>query len=521
MRRYKVVLLKRGIVVAVVTLLLHSLYKASYTSFYNEEQTPTKEKETIINVGELLREQEEKIDDEEAQDISSKETETLDSLAGGRHQRKNEEIDDESTPKNVESSKISEIKRTIEDINNQQNIWNLEKFGNITNSTTVIAIQVHNRATYLRYLIESLSISSNIDKSFLIFSHDVWDENINSIISSINFTRVQQIFFPHSLQLHPHTFPGFGPKDCIKNWSLKEFPGTDCTNSKWPDMHGHYREPKYSQTKHHWWWKANHIFHNIDVLKQFTGHVVFLEEDHYVAPDFMLLLDMMKYHQDNKHKNVDILSLGTYLRKFNLKGRGGGRKEPDQVSNLMHLDGAQQHRSLKSLKSFHQEQHQHVARHLLWEPSFFNSLLNMFHQAEITDWVSSKHNMGMSITRDVWNKIRSCASMFCTYDDYNWDWSLQKISLSCLKPTSLKVMVLKGPRIFHVGECGVHQKNKDCDHSVVVTRVQSILKTVKTYLYPSNLVVMSAHPRKLKMKKGNGGWADKRDHQLCLNMTRS
>ena len=39
----------------------------------------------------MLREQEEKIDEEEAQDISSKETETLDSLAGGRHQRKNEE----------------------------------------------------------------------------------------------------------------------------------------------------------------------------------------------------------------------------------------------------------------------------------------------------------------------------------------------------------------------------------------------------------------------------------------------
>ena len=98
------------------------------------------------------------------------------------------------------------------------------------------------------------------------------------------------------------------------------YPGTDCTNSKWPDMHGHYREPKYSQTKHHWWWKANHIFHNIDVLKQFTGHVVFLEEDHYVAPDFMLLLDMMKYHQDNKHKNVRILKF--VMRLLTLMVRG-------------------------------------------------------------------------------------------------------------------------------------------------------------------------------------------------------
>jgi hypothetical protein len=25
--------------------------------------------------------------------------------------------------------------------------------------------------------------------------------------------------------------------------------------------------------------------------------------------------------------------------------------------------------------------------------------------------------------------------------------------------------------------------------------------------------------KKIKLKKGNGGWGDKRDHALCLNMT--
>ena len=31
-----------------------------------------------------------------------------------------------------------------------------------------------------------------------------------------------------------------------------------CTNWEWPDKYGHYREAKYTQTKHHWFWKVNY-----------------------------------------------------------------------------------------------------------------------------------------------------------------------------------------------------------------------------------------------------------------------
>ena len=90
----------------------------------------------------------------------------------------------------------------------------------------------------------------------------------------------------------------------------------------WPDIHGHYRyiiisasenktqidfrEPKYSQTKHHWWWKANQIFHKLRDLENYTGPVLFIEEDHYLAPDFLQLLDMMQYHKQNHHDNVGL-----------------------------------------------------------------------------------------------------------------------------------------------------------------------------------------------------------------------
>ena len=35
-----------------------------------------------------------------------------------------------------------------------------------------------------------------------------------------------------------------------------------------------------------------------------------------------------------------------------------------------------------------------------------------------------------------------------------------------------------------------------------------------------SLVVVNANfPKKIKLKKGNGGWGDLRDHQLCLNIS--
>ena len=132
---------------------------------------------------------------------------------------------------------------------------------------------------------------------------------------------------------------------------MAKYPGSNCTNSRWPDVHGHYREAKYSQTKHHWWWKLNWIFQHLTITKYFTGHVLFIEEDHYLAPDFLLLLDMMKYYQEHTYTEVvtsytklltknsfsfqtDILSLGTYLRKFNSKSRGRKNVRTDVETGL-------------------------------------------------------------------------------------------------------------------------------------------------------------------------------------------
>jgi len=40
---------------------------------------------------------------------------------------------------------------------------------------------------------------------------------------------------------------------------------------------------------------------------------------------------------------------------------------------------------------------------------------------------------------------------FCRFDDYNWDWSLNYIGVSCTQ-NKFRVMIMKSPRVFHIGE---------------------------------------------------------------------
>ena len=44
-----------------------------------------------------------------------------------------------------------------------------------------------------------------------------------------------------------------------------------CNNAEHPDLYGHYREAKFTQTKHHWWWKANRVFNELEVTRNYTG----------------------------------------------------------------------------------------------------------------------------------------------------------------------------------------------------------------------------------------------------------
>ncbi|XP_063703413.1 alpha-1,6-mannosyl-glycoprotein 2-beta-N-acetylglucosaminyltransferase isoform X2 [Culicoides brevitarsis] len=368
----------------------------------------------------------------------------------------------------LRAANISEIKMMISRYNEAQMVLNEDLYGPLQNNSVIIVVQVHKRVKYLRHLIISLAQARDISKTLLVFSHDYYDEEINELVQSIDFCKVIQIFYPYSIQTHPHEFPGEDPNDCPRDVKKEEALKLNCNNAQHPDLYGHYREAAFTQTKHHWFWKTNTVFDGLEVTKYHTGLVVFLEEDHYVAEDFLYVLNMMQQKSRESCPKCNILSLGTYLKTFN-------------------------YYTYSSKK------------------------------AEITPWISSKHNMGMALNQTTWHQIKSCAIHFCNYDDYNWDWSLQHLSQQCLE-NKLYAMVVKGPRVFHIGECGVHHKKNNCESNQVISKVQQVIHiaTKAGQLYPKSITLtMPSITKKTKLRKGNGGWGDKRDHLLCLNMTHS
>ena len=81
----------------------------------------------------------------------------------------------------------------------------------------MLYLKVHDRITYLRHLIISLAQAQDISQTLLVFSHDYYDEEINSLIQSIDFCKVIQIFYPYSIQTHQYEFPGEDPNDCPRD----------------------------------------------------------------------------------------------------------------------------------------------------------------------------------------------------------------------------------------------------------------------------------------------------------------
>lgn len=84
-------------------------------------------------------------------------------------------------------------------------------------------------------------------------------------------------------------------------------------------------------------------------------------------------------------------------------------------------------------------------------------------------------------------------------------------------PTNISIQLF-----FVCDFSGVHHKKKNCESNQVISKVQQVLRiaTKSHQLYPKTLTLTVASVvKKSKLRKGNGGWSDVRDHNLCLNVT--
>ncbi|KAH1171681.1 alpha-1,6-mannosyl-glycoprotein 2-beta-N-acetylglucosaminyltransferase [Mauremys mutica] len=349
-------------------------------------------------------------------------------------------------------------------LNFDQPVRNLARFPRRPPGELVLVVQVHERAEHLRLLLESLRRAPGVENALLVLSHDLWSEELNRLAAQVEFCQVLQIFFPFSAQLYPREFPGHDPRDCPRDIDKAAALRLGCINAEYPDSFGHYREAKFSQTKHHWWWKLHFVWERLRALREHTGLVLFLEEDHYLAPDFYHVLKQLWALKQQECPECQVLSLGSY----NVV-RGGFSGKADKV--------------------------------------------------EMKTWKSTEHNMGMAFSRDTYQQLIECTDAFCTYDDYNWDWTLQHLTISCL-PKFWKVLVPEIPRVFHTGDCGMHHK-KSCRPSTQSAKIDSLLSSNQQYLFPETMSVSKRYSMApLSPHVKNGGWGDIRDHELCKSYRR-
>lgn len=89
---------------------------------------------------------------------------------------------------------IQEINNTIYKINKEEVVFNKDQFGPLHLNHFVIIIQVHDRLNYLKQLVESLERAKGIENVLLIFSHDVYHQQINQFIKTIHFCKVSSFY---------------------------------------------------------------------------------------------------------------------------------------------------------------------------------------------------------------------------------------------------------------------------------------------------------------------------------------
>ncbi|GMR52390.1 hypothetical protein PMAYCL1PPCAC_22585, partial [Pristionchus mayeri] len=343
-------------------------------------------------------------------------------------------------------------------INENGAVLNTERFGPLETVKAVIVIQVHNRLEYLKLLVSTLSKTAGIEDTLLVFSHDAKIESIDNLVRNISFARVKQIFYPFNAQLFPHIFPGQDPRDCTEKIGKNQAKATGCQNWEHPDKYGNYRSAKYSQIKHHWRWKMNYVFDGIVDRYFLAGRwVLLLEEDHYIFPDALHVLKQISKTKKTLCSECEVISLGLHLKSYKNYGENIG-------------------------------------------------------QLGVRPWYTSKHNMGMALQSSTWAKIKSCSELFCSWDDYNWDWSLLQVSVKCL-PQRLAVIFPLAPRVLHIGDCGVHTHR--CAVSNAAKMADDLLQQHSASLFLISMNLTSNSQGTPSSSRENGGWGDERDRALC------
>lgn len=333
------------------------------------------------------------------------------------------------------------MKTIIKKINTGQRVFNAA-LGPLVHETPVVVVQVHSNVMYFRQLLNSLKMANGIKQAFIIFSHDYFSKEINKLIRGITFVRYMQIFYPYSIQLHPNVFPGQDSTLCTE--------GYVCTKSN-------LRDPEAAQSKHHWWWQANQVFDNIEVMKGFNTSILFLEEGDYVTEDFFFTFKLLKQARYQHCPFCELISLAAH------------------------------------------------------DPELSRYAKRTLITVEI--WTNRIRRTGLAFNRKIWNALKKYSRDFCYHNDYNWDNSFRHVGIRNWEG-NIYMTAVSGPRVFNLEKCD--DKDSGCRVEYQVAEIQKYFKLISKNLFPWGIVMVVKREEEFN-GTALGLWEDVRDRELCMH----
>lgn len=250
----------------------------------------------------------------------------------------------------------------------------------------------------------------------------------------------------------------FHPYSCSEHPST--FPGDDPKlNEDYPgDTYGNKREGKVTCAKHHFTWMMNEVF-DLEETKNADGFF-FTEEDYLVAPTIYETIQTGFQYIDQPVK-------GRRDRYFGLTF------DPTEGYSFNPPAGA------------------------------------------ADGWIEKKFVTGpVSFRRDMYERIRNNAKDYCTWDDYNWDWSIVHLMAVDIEALPFRILVPGTQQVAHIGvDGGLHEKNNKKKAWLMEKR-----KDLFAFHGKVGTPWDKFQDQRTSQKKGFGGWGHPVDQNHCLQL---
>jgi alpha-1,6-mannosyl-glycoprotein beta-1,2-N-acetylglucosaminyltransferase len=132
-------------------------------------------------------------------------------------------------------------------------------------------------------------------------------------------------------------------------------------------------------------------------------------------------------------------------------------------------------------------------------------------------WIEKKFVTGpMAIRREMYERIRKNAKHYCTWDDYNWDWSFVHLMSKSINVLPFRVLVPGVQQVAHIGiEGGLHEENNEKKAELM----QRHKDLTSFHRKVGGLWTKYQNKRSIQ-DKGFGGWGHPRDQEHCLDLFR-